>query len=270
MSSIRLSKTRIEHSFSIVPNSLTFSESLTLSEKGALIWLLAKPENFGINTKSLATHWHVGVHTVKRISKKLQETGYLEIQKFSTGETIWHITDTPIEPLGTVLDDTGQHPHVEKRHKDSNGGIEPHVEKPHVGNRHALERTDLLSRTDLKKDTCSPEVEPMGITDFELLFPMLKKAWPNNNNMKRAESPFRALIKNKSHNESVLLIEHFKWDIQERLKAQQLGFNNMMLSTYLNGERWKDDITNGNNESVPELDAAKLASDAKSRELFNR
>jgi hypothetical protein len=263
MSSIRLNKTRIEHSFSIVPNSLTFSESLSLSEKGALIWLLAKPENFGINTKSLATHWHVGVHTVKRISKKLQETGYLEIQKFSTGETIWHITDTPIEPLGTVLDDTGQHPHVEKRHKDSNGGIEPHVEKPHVGNRHALERTDLLSRTDHKTSCSSSDAQ------LEDSFDHLWKRWPAKKNKMASKQAFKAKMKGKSPDSVNKFVDMLKNDIQGRLAAKEYAFEKRNLEKYLKQELYNDviEVAEEVEHQTSEQDKQKAINDKAKRAL---
>lgn len=178
MSEIILHKTTITSNFSIVPNDITFSTQMTLNEIGALIWLLAKPERYGLNIKSLATQWSVGLHTVKKISKKFQLLGYLHIERFGDGRTQWHISDHPI-----IRDDKQvEKPHVENRLVEKEPHVEnPHVENPHVDNRPVLERTDLLIRTD--------HIKNIYIDNFEFLNNKETKAF--NGDIKTALQEFK-------------------------------------------------------------------------------
>ena len=265
MSNIRLQKRTITSNFSIVPNDITFSTEMTLGERGALIWLLAKPEDYGINIKSLATHWHVGLHTVKKISKKLQLLGYLYIEKFGDGRTLWHISDHQINLNKSTMNVSVQNPHVENQPMAEPHVENPHVENPHVDNRPALVRTDLLIRTDHLKDISSSEAEQESNVSSVInkSFDKLWALWPNAKNKIRSQKAFKATVKSKSPTYIKILTERLQNDIEARLKAEQLGFTNMMLSTYLNNERYEDDITNGNNQSVDKLKDDRAAEKAK-------
>ena len=44
-------------------------------------------------------------------------------------------------------------------------------------------------------------------------------------------------------------------DVQQRLSANQFGFDKMHPTTYLNGERWNDDIQTPVNQSVEDINS---------------
>ena len=58
---------------------------------------------------------------------------------------------------------------------------------------------------------------------------------------KKSQSLFNNLLK-KSKTEPAMFAEMLCKDIQARTQANQLGFADMHPTTYLNGERWTDDI----------------------------
>ncbi len=269
MSDITIISHKRTNNFTIVPNHIINADYLKLEDKAFLIWVLSRPDDWKLNTLSLAKIHGVCKDKITTISKRLQKHDHLIIKKGSFGTAQWLVFEnvqdcsnfrkkqknTPVDPIDK--------PYPEKQDK-----LHPEIHDPEKQD--ALLRTDPLPRTDQQKP-CSQKREPKPITDAEILFPMLKSAWPNNNNMKRALSPFKALIHNKPSTESFALVEHLKWDIEERIRLNQYGFNKMMLSTYLNGERWLDDMP------VPDVDEKQQAKDrgdeasaAKGRELFGR
>ncbi len=58
---------------------------------------------------------------------------------------------------------------------------------------------------------------------------------------KKAQSLFNNLLK-KSKTEPAMFAEMLCKDVRARIQANQLGFADMHPTTYLNGERWTDDI----------------------------
>lgn len=79
----------------------------------------------------------------------------------------------------------------------------------------------------------------------EIAFVELWKGWHNKKNKISAQKAFKKLCKSNGTNPH-LIAKDILFDSNKRLNAQQLGFNKIMLSTYINNERWEDDITQDN------------------------
>ena len=232
-----------DENFTIVPYSFFQITYLKPDEKYLLMWIKSRPPGYKINTKGLATHLNVGADVIKRMSKNLQVNNHLIIKRLSTGQTEWHFYQNP------------EHCLAAKKPKVEN----PPVENPHEDNPPVLTSIDPLTNIDPKKDISSSNAEHTKNQFLELW-----KAWPNSKNKIRSHSAFNTKMKGKSPNAITQTVNCYKNDIQGRLLAQQLGFSNMMLSTYLNNERYNDDITG----PVVESEDGRIQSDRKSKELF--
>lgn len=71
-------------------------------------------------------------------------------------------------------------------------------------------------------------------------FPVFWEAGMCKKNKKRAESIFTSLAAKQKDPEQ--FAQTLAKDIQARLERNQLGFDQMHPTTYLNGERWNDDL----------------------------
>jgi uncharacterized protein YdaU (DUF1376 family) len=78
--------------------------------------------------------------------------------------------------------------------------------------------------------------------DVNELFEKVWKQYPSKQNKKKALATFTAYVKKKK-----LDVEDFAdyliKDICERCNSQQFGFDKLHFTTYMNGERWFDEIT---------------------------
>lgn len=80
-------------------------------------------------------------------------------------------------------------------------------------------------------------------------------AWPKKSNRKGAYLKFNAVFKRlcKEHGKQATQENKKKWalklvaDVQKRIESNQMGFEAMHATTYLNQERWNDEISNSSN-----------------------
>jgi uncharacterized protein YdaU (DUF1376 family) len=105
--------------------------------------------------------------------------------------------------------------------------------KPLTINQEPLTNNQELS---LKEKALSPKV------DVDESFEKVWKQYPSKQNKKKALATFTAYVKKKK-----LDIKDFAdyliKDICERCNSQQFGFDKLHFTTYMNGERWFDEIT---------------------------
>lgn len=64
--------------FAIIPNAVASDKRLTFEERGLLVYLLAKPNDWNVNVRNLQAEGGVGRDKVYRILGKLQEVGYVQ------------------------------------------------------------------------------------------------------------------------------------------------------------------------------------------------
>ena len=91
------------------------------------------------------------------------------------------------------------------------------------------------SRVDKNKDL-PPKV------DVNELFEKVWKQYPSKQNKKKALSAFTSHI-NKNKLNAEVFADGLVTDVCERCNSQQFGFDKLHFTTYMNGERWNDEIT---------------------------
>lgn len=209
----------------------------------------------------IAQQCSVHPRTVKRQIKNLVELGYLEVKprfnnnKQRSNEYLLHIA-SPIksggdispphkDPVEPITSNTDQ---IRGDTRSPVGVTEDHPESIDLSNR--VERDQVISSSSAEH--------------ISNQFARLWEEWPNSKNKIRSVSAFKTFCRGKSPDSINLLVDGLIIDTRGRLKALQLGFSNMMLSTYLNNERYKDDITG---EQI-ETDEAEQANKKKGNDLL--
>ena len=153
------------------------------------------------------------------------------------------------------------------------------------GNKHKGLRGDasalqVQSKSNAKQEPRTMNHEPVKTIDqneFDRLFDMFWQSGIRKINKKRAVTLFNNLLKKQKQPE--LFVNMLVSDISIRLEVKQLGFEQMHPTTYLNGERWADEvIDNAENQSgsnqpshkLSVVERTRLANEKRERERENR
>lgn len=121
---------RKERDFSILSNNVLQDERLSMGALGVLVRLLSRPDNWETNSETLAREFNCGRDAVRTNLKKLQEIGYIRLQKSQDDLGRWSST-------WFVFEEPQSMPETEKP-KD---GL-PETGKATLGEPGALQRTD--------------------------------------------------------------------------------------------------------------------------------
>ena len=86
--------------FTVLPNSLLQDQRLSCRERGLLVWMLSKPQDWNFSHKALLAELPYDKKgAVQACINKLTETGYLRIVQERTkgklGKTLWYVYDVP-------------------------------------------------------------------------------------------------------------------------------------------------------------------------------
>ena len=181
-------------------------------------WLIREPGNSNKNTVYTACLPRVVEEQVKEFSIKINNA-----QLNAQGSTSDEPRSTPRE-LRVV------------RHTNPNK----------QSNKQVINNKDISAFENAHENAHSAENE----------FNRLWTTWPNKKNKKRSQSVFAKIANNSPRPD--IFVNNLIADIQARIQSNQLGFTEMMLSTYLNGERWNDDITTRQTRKDPLLEAMGL------------
>jgi len=82
----------------------------------------------------------------------------------------------------------------------------------------------------------------LNADEFERLFLLFWISGINKANKEGAKKSFKKALLKKRPDEHELFVNFLVQDVQKRIKNEQLGFGNMLPTTYLNGERWNDQL----------------------------
>lgn len=263
MSDINIHSHKRTNNFTIIPNHIINAEYLSLEEKMLLIWILSKPSDWSINTRSLATSHNIGKNKVTQISKTLQESSHLLIEKTKEGKCIWHVFENPSDCLNleqSLARKLDTKPNPQNRDKGfvqkTNDLVQmrrasplklPDPQKPDLANGDALLRTDLIQRTNTKR-SCSSDDEP---SFAELEFDRLWLTWHKKQNKKDSRRAFLKAVKGKSEDAIREFANQLIQDSSKRRELKQSFFLEMLLSTYINKERYLDELTTPINHQQP-------------------
>jgi hypothetical protein len=93
----------------------------------------------------------------------------------------------------------------------------------------------------LNPETLSPQSGKPDV-DYEQYFEKVWKQYPSKQNKKKALATFTAYVKKRKLDVETFA-DYLIKDICERCNSQQFGFDKLHFTTYMNGERWFDEIT---------------------------
>lgn len=118
------------------------------------------------------------------------------------------------------------------------GDLTWHVEQALTNYFEGSRPIKAVSPTELKKlhESIKKEIE-----DLETCFTIFWNSGIRKLNKKKAKSLFTNILKNNTDQGWSEFTEILVEDVQERIRINQLGFSQMHPTTYLNGERWKDE-----------------------------
>lgn len=87
--------------YTTIPNALLQDQRLSCRDRGLLVWMLSKPQDWKFSKKGLQAELDFdGETSIRSAVKKLQETGYLKIDRERTGSgtvkaALWTVCDVP-------------------------------------------------------------------------------------------------------------------------------------------------------------------------------
>ena len=91
-----------------------------------------------------------------------------------------------------------------------------------------------------------PSIKTLDQSAIDHLFEKFWLAGIRKVNKKKAKSLFNNLLKKKKDPQA--FTDALIYDVKKRLDKNQLGFAEMHPTTYLNGERWNDEVINNENQ----------------------
>ena len=136
--------------FTVIPNSLLQDQRLSCRERGLLVWMLSKPQDWNFSHKALLSELPFDKKgAVQACINKLTEIGYLRIVQERTkgklGKTLWYVYDVPypnirdaaIEPTQPKeMADDLPHP----KYRDTDNKAPPYPEIPDSGKSTSLKK----------------------------------------------------------------------------------------------------------------------------------
>jgi len=143
-------KTRRASNFTTIPNELLNDSRLNWKELGLLVYLLSKPESWSVRTEALVIERGVGKDAVYVMLKKLRDTGYAKLIKYSNGTTEWIIYDKPNTENPDQDNPNMEEPEQENTDLAITLTDTPYTENPNQGNPDQ-DNPDVLVKKDNKK-----------------------------------------------------------------------------------------------------------------------
>ncbi len=90
-----------KRNFTILPNELLQDQRLSCRDRGLLVWMLSKPQDWNFSKNGIQAELLLdGEYSIQAGVKKLQAVGYLQIErkrqeKGKLAEVIWTVFDSP-------------------------------------------------------------------------------------------------------------------------------------------------------------------------------
>ena len=188
---------------------------------GLLVRLLSRPDNWNTNSESLAREFGVGRDQVRNVLSELRDYGYMQLVKSQDEHGLWSTT-------WYVFDEPNDCPvSIQPTPENQDAG------KPYSGESGANTRTDL-TRTDNKRSVSSKPVDQSN--------PLFDKFWhnyPRKSNKAFARRVFDKLkVDEEMLGKMLSAISTQQTTIWKDKDPQYIPHP----STWLNGERWEDEI----------------------------
>ena len=152
---------------------------------------------------------------IRTCINKLKSTGELTVKPQATGRMI------------TVL-----------KYNDYQDNDRP-IDRPVTGQSQTSDRPVTANNNDNNKNNDNPENKKMVNQEMDSAFDLFWSAGMKKSNKAKSQAAFKRLAGSKP----MEFAEKLALDIKARLSNQQMGFDKMMPTTYLNNSRWEDELT---------------------------
>lgn len=205
-------KAKLESNFAVIPNALLQDKQLSYEATGLLAMMLSLPNDWNIRKSWLQCQKvKCGRDKLTSMMKELIEAGYVRRQIKQGEDGKLDGVDWLVYPEPTVL--------LENRNTDN----------PSDGKSDTTKETGLQSKQDTK--------------DYiDQLFEKFWSAGMKKVNKAVAKKSFNTQIK-KYEGTPEQFTEMLIEDVKKRI-GKQYGFDNLHPTTYLNGQRWNDELKN--------------------------
>lgn len=220
-------KADIKADYTVIPNALAQDKRLSFEARGLLVLLLSMPANWHINKSWVEEQsGNCGRDKTNRLFRELQEAGYIRKKTIHDEKGLITGTDWLIYPASETSAKSNCTTGKPSNGKPATVELENRTTvKPHDGKPATIKETDLQNK---HKDLIC------------VLFEKFWKSFPKKMNKKKALIAFKSAFKKQD-----LQIEYFTdmliADVNERISRNQLGFDKLHATTYLNNERWNDE-----------------------------
>lgn len=227
-----------EDHFSLVSNSIARNPNITLKTKGVYLYLRSHLEGWSMSTERIAEALNVSRATIGRAVNELIEHGYLVREQSRGDGGMFGSSDYIVmsEPL-VKNDTTDDSPCVKTPHtvNADNGVLTQH------------KKTNSSKKTIEDKED-NPPLPPKGASDP---FDDWWEVYPKKVGKGQARKAYTTAVKKVDAGTLMEKLELFKAH-HEKLGTDKRYIPN--ASTWLNGERWDDELIESTNDSAPSLD----------------
>lgn len=205
-------KAKLESNYAVIPNALLQDKQLSYEATGLLAMMLSLPDDWEIRKSWLqGQKVKCGRDKLTSMMKELVEAGYVRRQVKQGDDGRLDGVDWLVYPEPTVL--------LKNRNTD----------KPSDGKSDTTKETDIQSKQDTK--------------DYiDQLFEKFWSAGMRKVNKAGAKKSFNAQVK-KYEGTPEQFTEMLIEDVKNRI-GKQYGFDSLHPTTYLNGQRWSDELKN--------------------------
>lgn len=150
-------QTKIERNFTVVHNEFLQDEKLGIAERGLLITMLSKPDNFDFSIKGLATFLPNGVDSIRTALKNLEQAGYLKrermIEHGRIVDMVYTVSDCPVFSTEEEAEEVAmeQEP-VSNRQCQKQHSEKPESENPNLEKQDLEKPMDLINKDKINTD----------------------------------------------------------------------------------------------------------------------
>lgn len=209
-------KAKVESNFTTLPNETIRDPRLTFEATGLLSFMLSLPDDWEIHKSWLEKQkGGCGRDKLTRIMNELITCGYV-VRKPKQDES------GKMQGVDWFVYSTDQ--------------LKNRITENPLDGKPATTKEIDIQKKELNKDIVQKDLHEEAFNHFWSNMRLVKKS------KKAALTAFKRLIKDKSKT-PMDWAEFLINDIQNRISANQYGIDKLHPSTYLNGQRWEDEIT---------------------------
>lgn len=227
-----MAKLKVLSRYGIIPNDILNSEELSLKAKGIFAYIQSKPDGWKFSAEKISLQSSDGIDSVQSGLQELEKHGHLIRSKVKNPKGTWDWDYTLSEK-----------PLVEN----------PPLENPRLENRHNNSKQDIVNKI---KNNITISTQSESLVE---LFELFWKAYPRKESKKKALQSFEKI---KPKNNIFPFREIMDGLARSRKTSQWRKDNGQFIphaTTWLNQERWKDEIVG----SVPSESASRFANVGK-------